>query len=140
MHCSKFIGDWGLGSVIRRSCSLQNNRKKWHRKSGFTTVPQRSSKEFFKSDTKLPKFPSLGSLPIYTQCLFTGFLPIPHILVVFLYYKIYTKYVVRLNSLITPLPPIPPNCQKPTLYTYWIDSVLNCHTALSEQIICIQLE
>ena len=65
VHCSELMGYWGWGSVIRRSGSAQNNKKKLQSKSGLATTGQQSF--FSSSDTKQAKFPSLGNLPIWTM-------------------------------------------------------------------------
>ena len=48
VHCNEWMGGWGWGSVLRKSCASQNNKK-----SG-------SKSGFFKSDTKYLKISVLG--------------------------------------------------------------------------------
>ena len=38
VHCSELMESWGWGSVMRKSCSTHNNRKKGRRKSGLVTT------------------------------------------------------------------------------------------------------
>ena len=58
VHCSELMWDWGWGSVIRKSWSPQNNKKKWRSKFGLATAIQqfffkltRSSQNFLSGET-----------------------------------------------------------------------------------------